>query len=461
MKSPYRWLMIGLVVLVVCTFWGSGGMVLAQGGPTATPPPPQPSQSPSPDEVLMRAELAVDKAEQSVDFANSLMALIQSISDAVGLIFTIVGGALAIVGTILGAFGVRTLVNFNNARRRFEEGQKNFEESRAAFESTRAEFATTNAQFEQTKRAFEQEMDEAHQKLEEARAETERIRKRGDNAINALTMLHLGKQQMDAQNFDAALITLLEAYGFDPDNRAINWFLGELHIQLDKLDEALEYLIRAGAEQATTGVDGGSFAAAKAAYAHVWRKKGDLERANIGLRNDYYRKAEMYFLEALKKNPKLLDIHGEAVYNSLGGLYKQEGKFDKAVECYVQAISVRPTDSSYPYNNLGILFTQLHDDVQAAKYFALSRDIASDRVDDRPQDYWARFDLVTAYTMLNDANAVDKHLREAFKYAPTTDKLRTFLRGLYTLNDAKSSDLLRYLINEVTKEIERREQSSL
>ncbi len=370
---------------------------------------------------------------------------------------TLVGGLVALGGFVLGALGVRTLLNFNNVRRQFEASQMAFDDTRQSFEAVKHEFEATNLQFQVTKNQFESEIALARQELDRAKAESVRISERGENAIYALTMLHIGKEQMEKNNLDAALNTLTEAFHFDSNNRAINYFLGELHTQLNRFDEAAKYLITAGAEESPDAE--ASFPAAKAAYAFIWRKKGDGE-ADPARRKDFYDRAERYYLEALRRNPKLLDIHGEAVYASLGGLYKQQNRLEDAVECYEKAITVRPKDSSYPFNNLGILYTQLKNYVRATEVFQKARDIALDKVDDRPQDFWARFDLVTACAMLDDRDGVQQHIREAYKYVLLPDPLRTFLRGITTLHEAKPTDLLAWLMQNVTAEIETRERAA-
>jgi tetratricopeptide (TPR) repeat protein len=411
-----------LVLLLTLLLASPTTPVRGQDTPTPTARPTQTigSNQLSADAILTIAERTSADASRAVESANTILTLIQSFGALIGLLVAVVG----LLGALL---GFRTLTDFNKTRATFND------------EMVRALDRL---------RAFEQRIEQ----------DTRTVRDQGENAIRALTLLQLGKQQMDARNLDAALTTLLQAKTFDLDNRAINYFLGELYIQMDDLNRGIENLRLAGAE--TPIDDLNAFPAAKAAYAYAWRRKGDREKDHE-LQTDHYHKAEGYFREALRRNPKLLDIAGESFYGALGGLYQRQGRFADAVACYEKAIEATNSTSSYPYNNLGILYTRLRNAVKAKEYFEKAVRAATQTLDDKPLDYWARFDMVTAQAMLENDEALRTHLPLALQSAPTAEKLNTLLGGLRILIETAPNPTLVKTSQIVEDEISRRERQAM
>jgi tetratricopeptide (TPR) repeat protein len=382
-------------------------------GPTGTPVPPS---EPPPDPLTRTLEEAVEWAQRAsqdssraVDAANAILGLIQAAS-------ILLGAVLAAAGL----FGLTTLLDFNR--------QKN---------------------------EFRKEIDAARTRLREfeerIRQEAAEVRNQGNRSIRALTLLQLGKQQMDGRNYDAAQATLQQAYENDPTNPAINYFMGELYIILNRMDEAIDRLKEAGAEYDDQER---MFPAAKAAYAYALRRKGD--KAIGEEKREYYRKSEWHFSEALKRNPSLLGVDGESWWGSLGGLYQRQERYSEAIACYENAIAATKSTSSYPYNNLGILYTIQHNPEQAKKNFRQAAKVALQRLDDKPHDYWARFDLVTAQIALNDAVEVFKQLPQAMASAPRSDRLDTFMSGLTRLRRYAPSEMIDKVIEAVDHEMGRR-----
>ena len=76
----------------------------------------------------------------------------------------------------------------------------------------------------------------------------------------------------------------------------------------------------------------------------------------------------MRLLAALKLDPHLTDAEGESYYGSLGGLYRRQGRYEDAIEAYLQATRVTPT-SSYPLINLASLFWHEGKLDEARQYF--------------------------------------------------------------------------------------------
>jgi tetratricopeptide (TPR) repeat protein len=411
------WLLALLVVLMLAASAFSGGSVARAQDPGATPnpvvPDPGPAQMP-PQTILEIAQRTAEDASKAVDSANTILGVIEGF----GTLLAVLLGVLSILGTLL---GVRTLRDFNQTRSRYETEMNKALETLKTFESR----VDTNA---------------------------EEIRARGDRAIEALTMLQLGKQQMDARNLGAAMDALKQAWAQDPQNRAINYFMGELCIQLGEFDAAIRYLLDAGADSTD---EKRRLPAALAALAYAYRKKGDLAQSRTD-QQDFYYKAEGYFREALRDNPGLLDIDGESWSGALGGLYQKQGRIADAIGAYEQAIEATGRKSSYPFNNLAILHAQQRNMAKARDNFVRAVEAAARNLDDKPHDYWARFDMVTAQVFLGNAEEVRKHLQLAFSTAPSADRLGVFLGGLNRLKDAAPSELLDRVISAVEAEIDRR-----
>lgn len=406
--------MVIAAALVVVAFSSTAPLlrlqVMAQGPDDLPTPPP----GFDPGNLMEVAQRTIEDASKAVDSANTILGLIE----AFGTLLTILLGLIGVLGAMI---GFRTFQDLNRTRNRYESEMEKALEKLRSFES----------------------------RVEE---NTQQIRVRGDQAIRALTLLQLGKQQMDARNLDAAMATFRQAYTYDPGNRAINYFMGELYIQLNMLDEAIMHLKEAGAEIAE---EPERFPAAQAAYAYAWRRKGDQASSRAEQQDCYYR-AEGYFREALRHNPGLLDIHGESWSGALGGLYQRQGRIAEAIDAYEGAIRATGSKSSYPFNNLGILHASQRNMVKAREYFEQAVDAAGHNLDDKPHDFWARYDMVTAQIFLGNAEAVRTHLQLAFQTSPTPERLEVFLSGLNRLKAAAPSELLDRVIAAVQTEIERR-----
>jgi tetratricopeptide (TPR) repeat protein len=290
--------MLGLLVLAALTALALPGFQTAraqgpESGPTPTVEAPRAGQSTmEPETILDIAQRTAEDASKAVDSANTILGVIEGF----GTLLTLLLGVLSIIGA---ALGFRTLRDFSQARTRYESEMDKALESLKVFETRVA----TNA---------------------------EEIRARGDRSIEALTLLQLGKQQMDARNLGAAMDTLKQAWTKDPQNRAINYFMGELGIQLGDYDAAIRYLVDGGADSTDEQM---RLPAAQAALAYAYRKKGDQAQTRAE-QQDFYYKAEGFFREALRFNPGLLDIDGESWSGALGGLYQKQGRIADAIGAY-------------------------------------------------------------------------------------------------------------------------------
>lgn len=112
-------------------------------------------------------------------------------------------------------------------------------------------------------------------------------------------------------------------------------------------------------------------------------------------------KAQVQFREALDIQPDLLDYSdGESVHGSLGGIYRRLGQIDNAVEAYTKATRVKR--SSYPYNNLGLLYMEKGETDLMRKNFRMVELYAQSSILRDPGDVWAHNDLMMAQIVGDD-----------------------------------------------------------
>ncbi len=353
----------------------------AAQGPTAVPTTvPTVAAAPTldPQAILDAANKASEDADRAANAVNLILSFIQ----VAGLI----GGLLA---ALFAAAGFRTITEY------------------------RSELTKARA-----------ELDEMRAQL---RADTEAVRSQGDRAIRALALMQLGEQQLETKNNKAALRIYKEAYDLDPNNRATNYFLGELYVQERDLENGIEHLQRALAS-------GADYAPAEAALAYALRLQGD-EAQDVSERNQLYAEAEARFLKALRADPAVRDINGESVFAVLGGLYKRQGRLEDAIRCYQQAEKVTP-QTSYPVINLAQLYFQQGKTDLAEAYFKRSRTISGRMLDGNPFDYWARFDFITALIALNQPDEARRNLDLVLGQVQNTRPLEIFLGDLTRLKES-------------------------
>ncbi len=375
----------GLLLLTLCLFSSLAWLPAAAQEPTGTPgPAPTAPSAPSasPDDILAAANKASADANQAVNLVNSMLSFIQ----VAGVIGTILA---ALSAAAFGYTGLRTISEY-----------------RGELNKARAE------------------LDEMRARLE---AETAEVRGQGNRAIRALSLMQLGEQQLESRNIKAALRVYREAYDLDPENRAINYFLGELYIQDRDIEKGIHHL-----ELALSG--GEDYAPAEAALAYALRLQGDRAK-DPNERNLRYSEAENRFLKALKSDPAVRDINGESVYGVLGGLYKRQNRIADAIRCYEEAARITP-QSTYPVVNLAMLLFMDGRLDEAKEYFRRSAAMSSRLLDANPADYWTRLDLTTAQLVLGQVDDAKRNLTSATRQLQSASPLEIFLGDLQRLRNA-------------------------
>jgi tetratricopeptide (TPR) repeat protein len=384
-----------LIYLIVTMFVPVA--VQAQG-PGTPPAGPTPAPTTSADDALAQAQRLDDKASLALNTLNTALSVVG-----------FVGFAVAVIGGIFSYFGLR---NYMQQR----------DELRAELADARNIINNANTSLDEIRRFHhetEQNLDALKGLREQISQDLEATDKRSHDVTQALAHAQLGQQQILIGNLNAALTSLETACKFDPDNRVIRYFLGDVHVRLERLEDGIEHLKKA--------IEGDDFPAANVSYAYALRLRGDNE-TDPTRREMWYAEATAIFLKEFTKNPELMDISGESAYGALAGLYRRQGRIDKAIEIYEHA------QNSYPVNNLAILNYLRGNREEARKYFEMSQDMANQKLVSRRSDYWTWFDLITAKVALeSDRDEIARDLESAIKLAPGVKPLEKLLLGIEEL----------------------------
>lgn len=359
-----------------------------------------------------------------------------------------ISGILGVVALVAGFAGLRSIGEARNDLKQQVEVQR---------EATKREREDNERQqkqlenFQATIRSESKAIDEAREDIRKTATTVDDLTRRYRNIAQAQSLSLLGLQQIQLGNLVTAEETLQSASNVDPDNPVIQYFLGEVMIRQNKIDEAQVHLQQA--------MEAGSLPQANVTYAYAVRLQGDKSPDDIGRELKYAESIKIYLSEFVQ-HPELVDIYGESAYGALAGLYRRQGRLDEAIYYYEHALRITP-NASYPVNNLAILNFLKGNQLVGRRYFQQSLEIAKSKLVVYPRDYWTWFDLVTAEMVLLGASdeEVDAHIRKAVELAPKREPLRKFLRGLNELAAApKATFKFEPVIDYVQHELDRREQ---
>lgn len=334
----------------------------------STPPfePAAPSADPV-VEAVARAEAAAERAEGAVNLAANFL----GIFEAIGFLVTVVGGLAAV-------FGVTRLFA---AQRQLQRTRRK-----------------VNRELADALAAFTQQADIQREKLAALQTELQAARVA---ASRALAFLLLGERQFKAGDNAGALVTYEQAAALDPNNPLIYYRMGYVCVHSKRFDEAITHLNRA------LELDP-DFPPALAAQGFTWRRMA--EKIPPGSEhNESMNEAERLLIRALKLAPRLVDENGESWWGSLGGLYKRENNPEKAIYAYTQAAEVTP-QSSYPFSNLALLYTQAGDLEQVRRNYQRVEKLAQAETIAEVDNYWAANDLLTARLALGKWDAAEQAL---------------------------------------------------
>ena len=403
-------------------------------GPQSTPIAPTQSSS----DVLEQAQKALKQAQDLTDAANNAVTsadnAVNVVNSFLGFIQVagVLGGVLATVAALVtGSAAVRTILDYRNQ----------LTSAREELEVLKAELKDETEKAQNALATIETRVS----------AEMAHIGEKMGKTTRALALLEMGEAQFESKNPQAALRTYTEAYELDPENRATNYFLGEIYIMDRDLDKAIAHL-----QKALAGAE--NFAPAEAALGYALRLKGE-RQIDVNERNRYYAQAEQQLLKALSIDPTVRDVNGESFQGVVGGLYQRQGRLEDAIRCYLEAEKVTP-NSSYPISNLGLLYFNLGNIEMATHYFDRSIQGSKQALETNPSDYWRRFDIATAEAALSHPDKALEQLDLALKQVQSIGPLESMMNGLTRLEKSpkppegitKVTDRVRLAMNKIKEQ---------
>lgn len=384
------------------------GVAAAQDAPVPTR---------TPEEILSQAEQAAAYADSAITIVNNMLSFLQ------------------VAGVVLGVLlGAAALIGLRSAQSARQDMKEELNDAKAKFQDMLQDSRTKLRQASGSLKGYETEMKDIRQRFsaldEELNTRLQSVQQREERAINALTLVQLGKLQVDNRNWEAALRTFNAARDADPSNRVANYYLGELYILRRELDFGIDLLHEAQPDNV-------AFPAAEAALAYGLRLKGDAT-ADLNERNGYYADAERRYINALKGEPGARDIHNASIWTGLGALYRRQGRLDDAIRCYAQAAIYTP-DDSYPLVNLAMLELQKGETDNAKRHFLRVVDISERRLSTHPNDQWARFDAITGNLGSGSVQRATDYLDHLLAGTPERGPIESFLGGLRFMAQAKAA----------------------
>lgn len=253
--------------------------------------------------------------------------------------------------------------------------------------------------------------------------------KEARRSFEALSHHIMAQRLARENNVDAAITACREAYELDPDNVPNNYLLGTLLTKKNDLDDAIRYLTLAfeASQEEDLSIP------AQAALGLALRKKGDLQ-ADPFERNQFYHQAEGYLIEATQHDPQLLSEDRESYFGILGSLYRRQERTRDAIAAFQRAAEITPR-RSYPYINLAMLYLEQQDQPSMEAMRRAAEQRARRRLEDTPDDYWARHDVALAVYLRGDVEEALRLFDEAIELSPGASVLDSVLARLLYLHD--------------------------
>lgn len=252
-------------------------------------------------------------------------------------------------------------------------------------------------------RDLRSQLNESRQQLINEQKNMAAMQSKWQDALLALSSLPLGDQQYKAGNLIGANDIYNRALSKYEQTAIINYYLGNVHTRLGNLDKAEEHL------KIALDIDS-EMLEAVAALGFVYRRQG--ENLSGDEKTKKFWEAEKNLRDALEASPNLVDSEGESWWGSLGGLYRRSNRLDEAIMAYEKADKVTP-HSSYPTNNLALLYLSIGNFTTMLKKYHQSEYLAAREAAAGLTNYWGYADLLTARLAIG---ADESKIQDAFEW---------------------------------------------
>jgi tetratricopeptide (TPR) repeat protein len=424
--------------------WGTATPHARAQSVTALPPTATPG--PSAQEVLDRADAIEKRAQDVVNAVTTGLGVVQVVGVLVGLVGAIVGAAAFVLGITGYRNNRRQALDARRAIRRSQAIAKRLQplegevkQNVALIQGVLKDFVALKVDIDTIIQRETQEMNALIQQRTAREAELKqlvadaeiKLQRESNRSARALAYTQLAQRQFSLGNRDSAMRSLRRALHLDPENPVTSYFLGDLLARSDREKEAVKYL--------NTARKAG-LVEADLSYAYALRLRGDNEPDPTRQEHFYARSAAIFLRHWNDPKTKtLIDISGESAFGALGGMYKRQQRWDLAIGVYGFIAEQVTPQSSYPVNNLALLYLQTGQTQAAMDQFRRSLQIARNKIAGDSTDIWARFDIITANVALTHDPAPDalaevlRDVHEVIGLIRTPGTLRKLRGGLENL----------------------------
>lgn len=375
---------------------------------------------------VVNAAAILERAEDSVNSVDLLLSFLE--------------GASVLVAVGLGAAAFYGIRQSNQLRADLDEDykklQKNQEEDRNRVDEKLYELREQQAELAKLMtelREYEPKL-RLLDSLQEVRQEMEDTNHDLKQTIDNVSKLLQADQEFRVRNHPEAYRFIQEVLDHDPDNPLALYMAGwiETHFITGKQEQGMERLVQ------LLDIDP-KWPSANAAYGVSLRRKAMRQDP---IDTNMLEEAQGYLRIALGRNSRLVDYNQESFWGPLGGLLRDMGKIDEAIDAYNRALRVTP-GSSYPQGNLATLLLQKAQqdnsrEKEALDAFQLTVTWAQGELGSRPNDYFLMMDLAQAYTVLGRVNRsnftlAENNLMRALNLADSGDLMNVSMRGWHNL----------------------------
>ncbi len=252
-----------------------------------------------------------------------------------------------------------------------------------------------------------------------------------DDALNNITKKMQDYESiygayMSNEKIRAEIERLDIVYNSDKENFDIGYRIAKLAMAINDMDKSIQILndiIKSDIFKKVSEIELASVLRDLGISYHIKNKKQPTSPNFI--------KGQDYLKEAVQINP--FDYNAWA---SLGGTYKNQDNFNKALECYKQALKVNPGDP-YPLGNYLVLIIQQTGDLT---HVERNHDMVLKAIEKRSRQIevmvdmpWAFFDIGLFKLFLGNVNEALDYYLKGIRYSPDIWMIETTLETLNSL----------------------------
>ena len=259
--------------------------------------------------------------------------------------------------------------------------------------------------------------------------------------LEDVTAVAMAFQEYGLKNYRQAYALARPVLDRNPENAHVSYLVGLLGLVYGNLDESLQLLRVAHLGQPESASVEGAYGVALRRAARAAARDGN---PDYGL--DLLELARQRMTHALAAEPGLLDHNAEPFWGTLGGVLRDLGCIEDALQAYESGLDIKPL-SSYLLGNRASLRLQLHRENPARwdtllDAFDEMRRVSQAELATAPDEYFPAMDLAMAYVMLGRRDAADfAHAHESLEHAmdlrdATSEQLGVSLAGWESLLQA-------------------------